>query len=273
MKNLIIVSALLLSLGLNAQLSKQWQTKAVLNVPESVKYYEAGNCLFVSNVAGKPSDKDGNGFISKLSLKGELIDLKWVEGLDAPKGMAIKDGILYVSNINELVLIDIEKAKIIKRIAQPKATFLNDVTITNKGDVLVSDSGTSTVFILKNNKLAVWLFNADLGRLNGLYAEDDYVLLGTSSSIIKVDVATKQYTVFLETGAQVDGLEADGKGGYYYTFWRGEMYYYLPGKAPVQLLKTVEDDVQSADIGFIPETQEVLVPTFFSNTVVSYVMD
>lgn len=271
MKHLILLLIVMSYTASFAQLSQSWKTEAKLEVPESVKYYEKGNCLFVSNVAGNPSEKDGNGFISKLSLDGRIQSLKWVDGLDAPKGMAIAEGILYVSNIDELVLIDIKKATVIKRIKQPKAKFLNDVTITTSGDVLISDSGTSTIYIAKGNELAVWLKNEGWGRINGLFAEEDYVLVGTSDKILKMDVATKTPEVFLETGSQVDGLEADGLGAYYYTFWRGEMYYYRPGAEPVQLLNTVNDKVQSADIGYIPSTKEVLVPTFFSNQVVAYV--
>ncbi|MCU4157605.1 hypothetical protein J1N10_16635 [Carboxylicivirga sp. A043] len=273
MKHLTLLIFIMLYHGVFSQVSVSWETKAELEVPESVKYYAEGNCLFVSNIAGKPSEKDGNGFISKLSTEGQVIELKWLEGLDAPKGMAIKDGILYVSNINELVLIDIASAKIIKRVLQPQANFLNDVTITHSGDVLVSDSGTSTVFVLNNDQLDVWLKNDDFGRVNGLFAEEDYVLLGAATSIVKIDVATKKYSVFLETSGQPDGIEADGEGGYYYSFWRGELFYFIPGQEPQQLLNTVDDKVQSADIGYIPETKEVLVPTFLSNQVVAYTMD
>ncbi|WP_289055473.1 hypothetical protein [Carboxylicivirga marina] len=258
---------------LSAQVSINWQTEAILDVPESVKYYAEGNYLFVSNISGKPAEKNGNGFISKLSLKGEIMTLKWVEGLDAPKGMAIKDGILYVTDIDDLVLIDIAKGKIIKRFHQDKANFLNDVTITHLGDVLVSDSGTSTVFILKDNNLDVWLQNDEFGRVNGLFTEKDYILLGTATSIVKIDVATKQYSVFLETGGQPDGLLSDGEGGYYYSFWQGELFHYTPGHAPVQLLNTSVKEVQTADFGFNPHTKEILVPNFFSNQVVSYTMN
>ncbi|MCG8580043.1 MAG: hypothetical protein MI866_09005 [Bacteroidales bacterium] len=273
MKHLILLLLAILSHGVFAQVSVSWKSKTVLEVPESVKMYAEGNCLFVSNIAGKPSDKDGNGYISKLTLKGEVIDLKWVEGLDAPKGMAIKDGVLYVSNITELVMIDIASARILKRIPQPESNFLNDVTITHLGDVLVSDSGTSTIFILNEDKLDVWLKKEEFGRVNGLFAEDDYVLLGTASSIVKIDVATKKFSTFLETGGQPDGIEADGEGGYYYSFWRGELFHFVPGQEPRQLLNTSKDDVQSADIGYNPVTKEILVPTFFSNQVVAYTMD
>ncbi|WP_430817383.1 hypothetical protein [Carboxylicivirga sp. RSCT41] len=272
-KHLILFLLTMLSHGVFAQISKAWESETVLEVPESVKVYADGNCLFVSNIAGKPSDKDGVGYISKLSLKGDVIDLKWVEGLDAPKGMAIKEGILYVSNIDELVLIDIAAAKILKRIERADADFLNDVSITHLGDVLVSDSGTSTIFVLNDDKLDVWLKNESFGRINGLFAEDDYVLLGTASSIVKIDVASKKHSVFVETGGQPDGIEADGNGGYYYSFWRGELFHFIPGEQPKQLLNSAEDNVQSADIGYNPDTKEILVPTFFSNQVVAYTMD
>jgi DNA-binding beta-propeller fold protein YncE len=273
MKYLILLVTAMLGHGVFAQVTVSWKTETVLEVPESVMYYADGNCLFVSNIVGKPSDKDGIGFISKLSLTGEVSKLKWIEGLDAPKGMAIKDGVLYVSNINELVLIDIASAKVIKKILQPNARFLNDVTITHLGDVLVSDTSTSTVYILNGDQLDVWLKNEDFGRVNGLFAENDYILLGTASSIVKIDVATKVHRVFLETGGQPDGIEADGEGGYYYSFWRGELFHFIPGEEPKQLLNTSNDNVQCADIGFNPATKEILVPTFFSNQVVAYTMD
>lgn len=271
--NYLLIALLFLSNIAIGQVSKAWETTTDLEVPESVKYDKERDCIFVSNVSGKPSDKDGNGFISKLSAKGEIIKLKWVDGLDAPKGMAINGNHLFVSDIDALVVIDIKKAKVIKRVHQPQASFLNDVTIIHTGDVLVSDSGTSTIFVLKDDQLVVWLKDEAWGRVNGLFAEKDYVLLGTDTDIVKIDVALKACEVFVETGGQADGIEADGKGGYYYTFWKGEMYYYFPGSQPQLLLNTTADNVQSADIGYNPNTGEILVPTFFANQVVAYKKD
>ncbi len=271
--NYFALVLLLLSNMVAAQLTKTWETKSILEVPESVKYYEEGQCIFVTNVAGKPSDKDGNGFISKLSPDGKLEKLKWMDGFNAPKGMAIQDGLLYVSDIDELVVVNIQKAEVVKKIHQPAAQFLNDVAITHLGDVLVSDTGTSTVYILNGDRLDVWKKKSEWGRINGLFTEKDYVLLGTASNIVKIDAATKKHSVFLETGGQADGIEADGKGGYYYTFWKGELYYYLPGKEPALVLNTAEQNIQSADIGYNPATGEVLVPTFFANQVVAYRLD
>jgi hypothetical protein len=42
-------------------------------------------CL-LSNIDGKPDEKDGRGFISKISpVNGTIIELNWVTGLNAPK--------------------------------------------------------------------------------------------------------------------------------------------------------------------------------------------
>ncbi|MBS2211192.1 hypothetical protein KEM09_07255 [Carboxylicivirga mesophila] len=269
MNKLLITLILIPNLAIG-QVTKVWETNVALEVPESVKYYDKENCIFVSNVSGKPSEKDGNGFISKLSADGKIIELKWVDELNAPKGMAIKEGLLYVSDIDYLVIIDIKKAVVVRKIHQPHAKFLNDVAITHTGDILISDSSTSVIYKLDGDELTVWLKNTDLGRINGLYAEKKHVLLGTNSNIVKIDVTTKKTEVFLETGGQADGIEADGQGGYYYSFWKGELYHYIPGKDPVQLLNTAEQNVQCADIGFNPHTNEILVPTFFANQVVSY---
>jgi DNA-binding beta-propeller fold protein YncE len=92
------------------QIQKIWETPAQLKTPESVLYEPTENVLFVSNIDGKPDEKDGQGFISKVSpINGTVIELNWVTGLNAPKGMAVSSDSskLYVSDIIDLVEIDI----------------------------------------------------------------------------------------------------------------------------------------------------------------------
>ena len=57
-----------------------------LNKPESV--VAMGDFIYVSNVNGNPTEKDGNGYISKLYKSGKVCTNKFIEGLNAPKGMA-----------------------------------------------------------------------------------------------------------------------------------------------------------------------------------------
>ena len=56
------------------KLTKQWETEKALQIPESVLYHESGNILYVSNINGKPTHKNGQGFISKVSLDAERVN-------------------------------------------------------------------------------------------------------------------------------------------------------------------------------------------------------
>ncbi|MCK4548774.1 MAG: ATP/GTP-binding protein, partial [Candidatus Krumholzibacteria bacterium] len=81
-------------------LVKKWATDPVFKVPESVCWDFDREILYVSNIAGNPGEKDGEGFISRVSIEGEVRKLRWVTGLNAPKGMAVFGGRIYVSDID-----------------------------------------------------------------------------------------------------------------------------------------------------------------------------
>ena len=73
-----------------------------LNEPESVIYDEMSNAIYISNINGDPLELDKNGYISKISVDGQILEKKWVAGLDAPKGMAIYDNNLFVTDVNKI---------------------------------------------------------------------------------------------------------------------------------------------------------------------------
>ncbi|HRZ97203.1 MAG TPA: hypothetical protein P5084_06575, partial [Paludibacter sp.] len=94
MKTPIVAAVLILfCMRLSAQevfqsdkLVKTWSASAGLNVPESSHYNRYDKTIYVSNIVGKHDVKDGEAFISKFNMKGELIEKEWVKGLNAPKG-------------------------------------------------------------------------------------------------------------------------------------------------------------------------------------------
>jgi hypothetical protein len=96
-----------------------WETTG-LKTPESALPDPAGSFAYVSNIDGNTTEKDGNGFISKVSLDdGKILDLKWAKGLDAPKGMALANGRLYAADIDQLVEIDAGNDEIVARYDAP----------------------------------------------------------------------------------------------------------------------------------------------------------
>jgi hypothetical protein len=97
--------------------------------------------LYATNIDGTdPWGKDGKGSVAKVGLDGKVIATEWVSGLNAPKGMGLYKGKLYVADLNELVVIDIAGGKIDKRIAVTGAEGLNDVSVSKGGTIYVSDS-------------------------------------------------------------------------------------------------------------------------------------
>jgi len=256
-------------------LTEVWRTDSILLTCESVLYDNNRQVLFVSCINGTPADKDGKGFISMLDLDGNMKSLEWVTGLDAPKGMGIEGNRLFVADIDQLVMIDIEKAEIIERIQVEGASFLNDIALDADGKVYLSDSDTGILWIYSNGELRSWISDG-LNRPNGLYVEDTRVLLTCSGSqdlkiIDKTTGAIKVVTTGIGHG---DGVEFTGKEGHYITSsWAGEVFLIFPDYSKVSLLKTSDQEINSADIGLNQDDQVIYVPTFFDNRVVAYKLE
>ena len=106
-----------------------WESDTLLRTPESVLIDEGRNVLYVSNMNSDMPANSGNGFISKMDMNGNIIDLKWVDGLNGPKGMGLFGVDLYVADNDELVKIDIDSAKIVDKVKIEGNPGLNDVTV------------------------------------------------------------------------------------------------------------------------------------------------
>src|SRR3546814_9232905 len=87
----------------------------------------SSDLIYVSCGNTDPGAKDGDGFIARLNPDGSTAGLKWVEGLHAPKGMALLDGKLYVTDVDAVKIIDVAGASIEKTIPVEGAQFLNDL--------------------------------------------------------------------------------------------------------------------------------------------------
>jgi len=255
-----------------ATLTEIWRTDGVLSTCESVLYNADLDLLFVSCINGAPAEKNGKGFIALLKPDGSIKKLEWVTGLNAPKGMGILNDRLYVADIDELVVIDIKKAGIIDRLKVEGASFLNDIAIGADGKIYFTDSDTGIVWIYSDGEFKQWITEG-LQRPNGLYIEEDRVLLSTSGGqeLRIIDKATGKMKVVTTQIGHGDGVEFTGKEGYYLTSsWSGEVFLILPDFSKISLLKTSDQEINSADIGFNVEEQVVYIPTFFDNRVVAY---
>lgn len=253
----------------NAQhLEKVWQTTCDLKTPESVLYDQEKDVIYVSNIDGDPSQKDGNGFISILNSDGSVKNLQWIKNLDAPKGLAIFKNKLYVADIDKLVEIDIEKGKVLAKYDAPDAVFLNDVTAGVNGMIFVSDTRTAKIHVLNDGKFTVWMEGKPLETPNGLMAEKGKLLVG-DKNIYEIDIQTKKVTQLIEDAGGVDGLEKNNDGDFVFSNWPGKIFIHKSGKT-IKLLDTTTQELNTADIDYDLKHDLILVPTFFDNHIVAY---
>ena len=275
-----------------AKINKLWETANDLKNPESVAYSPKLNVLFVSNVNGKPTEKDQNGFISKVSpANGSIIELNWVTGLNAPKGIALSNNNnkLFVSDLTDLVEIDINTGKIIKRFNAPGSAFLNDVVSDKQGNIYVSDTITNTIYKLDGNNitstLQPWLQSAQLNGPNGLHVDESknkliVASLGkftkTGAGIEIVDLKNKTITPLGKEGTTspfggLDGIESDPTGERYYVTDNPAGKLYLVNADGTGYGTLIDLHTQgAADIGFIPSQSTVIIPLMKDNKLAAY---
>lgn len=247
-------------------LQQVWATDSILETPESVYFYEDENILFVSNIVGEPSEKDGKGYISKVSLDGQIVNKEWVKGLDAPKGMAVMNGTLYVTNIDELVAIDISSGMIKNRYKVENAKFLNDPVVTDN-KILFTDMKDNKIYAFQDGKVEVWK-EKGLENPNGLAYNNGNVLL--ASNKLQVVNQAGDGEVLAEGIGFGDGIGVVDENSYLVSNWEGEVYYVEKGKEKVKLLDTKAENMNTADITYIQDQNLLLVPTFNDHRVVAY---
>jgi hypothetical protein len=271
MKKLLTLSlVILLGLTVNAQhkLVKIWQTDSIINLPESVLHDPKADVLYVSIMGNSADAKDSIGGVAIFTTDGKVTNMDWITGLNSPKGMAISGNKLYIADVSDIVVVDIPKAKVERRIPVEGAVFLNDVTASDKGVVYVSDSRTKRIHQLANNKVSLYLENID--GVNGLKAIGDVLYIaGGGKGILKAD-AKKNLTKMASLPQGGDGIEPIGNGDFIYSSWPGYIYYvYADGKSEL-LLDTHLDKINTADIGYDPVKRTVYIPTFFKKSVMAY---
>lgn len=261
--------AMVSTVSAQPSLEQLWLTEGV-SVPESVLVYRNGraNFLLVSQIDGESNTKDGKGGIAKMSLDGELDDVNWVTGLNAPKGMAHFDGKLYVADVDELVVINIKSAEIEKKIAVAGAIFLNDVTVDTKGTIFVSDMKTGKIHRYANNVLSEYVTKIE--NVNGLKVIGSNLIVGAGTHLYLIDNNKNRLDIASGFAQGIDGVESVNKGDFLVSCWAGLLYYvHLSGKVEL-LLDSQKEGINSADIGFDSQTQTVYVPNFTKNSVTAY---
>ena len=258
-----------------------WTANDGMDAPESVYFDEASGSIFVSQIVGTPDGRDGMGHITRLDTAGNVVDATWVDGFNAPKGLRSHDGMLWVSDIDQVVGIDIETGGIVERIVIDGAMFLNDVAVGGDGTVYVSDMLATTIYAVVDGSASVFAEGADLEYPNGLLVDGDRLIVaawGAPNEDFSTEVPGRVYALDLETAEKtliteeplgnLDGLESDGRGGFIVSD-------YLAGRiiqvtAAGDVIDLRQFGPGTADLAYIPTGNVLLVPHMNESEVTAY---
>jgi hypothetical protein len=109
-----------------------------------------GKFIYAADIGKElnPTAKDGDGKIIKLDKKGQIVDANFVkEKLDAPKGLAINKGILYVNDVDRILAIDLKTGVKLYEIDFSKdVSFLNDIAVWDNKTLYVSATDKNKLF-------------------------------------------------------------------------------------------------------------------------------
>lgn len=257
---------IVLSEGYSQQITigKVWEVTEGIHVPESVLYYAPNNKLYVSLIGKDGTDK---GEIAIIRPDGQIENLHWVTGLNAPKGMAIYKDLLYIADVTKVITVDIYTGNMVDELTVPEATFLNDVTVDDNGVVYISDTRENKIFQLKNGKISLYMENVP--SVNGLKYHKGMLLALAGKELWAID-AQKQVKVIakgFEHGG--DGIEPINGGGFIVTCWPG-LVYFVSEKGEIQKLQDVQGKMNTADLGYNPKENIIYIPTFNSNSIIAY---
>jgi sugar lactone lactonase YvrE len=278
----VLTGGLLLATGVfAAELEQVWQAEG-LDGPESAVFDPGEGVLYVSNVNGEMTAADGNGYIAKLSLAGDILEKEWASGLNAPKGLALHEGRLYVADIDELVVIDTASGEVSARHRAAGATFLNDVAAHDDGRVFVSDMLQNQIWMLEGDRLEPWLQDAALENPNGLLAEPDRLVVAAwgkakedfstdvPGHLKAVDYQSKEITSIGpgDPVGNLDGVEPDGGGGYLVSDWLSGGLYRFSSEGKAELIMDLNQG--SADHEFVESENLAVIPMMLDGKVAAY---
>jgi len=281
----VLCAPMLFAQAEGSVLQPLWTLTGDFASPESAYYHAGSNSIFVSSINGQILEKDGNGYISRLSPEGKMVSAKWVTGLNAPKGIRSVGGTLWVTDIDEVVSIDVASAKITARVKVDGAQFLNDLATAPDGTVYASDSNLARIYAIKDGKSSVFVEGAEQVDVpNGLLVDGTRLILGTigtgggrgraagpppSGHLYAFDVATKRRTqLTTDAVGGIDGIEPDGRGGLLITDVIGARLLHVSASGQTQVLAKFSGG--GADFGYIGAKRIAVVPFLNANTVSAY---
>ncbi len=111
---------------------------------------------FISSENGQPTERDNNGFITKLGPDGRTISLKFIAGgaggvtLHAPQGLAVIGRTLYVSDIDQVRRFHADTGRALGELdlSSLPVDFLTGLATDGHSTLYIADAGADAILQL-----------------------------------------------------------------------------------------------------------------------------
>jgi hypothetical protein len=274
MKVLLLFLGLLSCNGLTSQtLTRLWDTDTVFWGPESVVYDQARDVLYVSNM--RKSDKMdcfyGKEFISKVSLSGEILNLKWIEGLTEPTGICLHNDHLYIVERFGVVEYDLSSEKVVHRYRIRTDRFINDISVAPDGTVYVSESDSDKLYRIRGKEAGVWYQGEAVSHTNGILFDRGHLVAGVigDSALKSIDPETMEITTIAQCKKGVfDGIKLIGED-YLVSFYEGILFRVTRTGEITELMNS-RNNFDIADFEYIENRKLLIVPAVKQHKLIGF---
>ena len=264
--SLLLLLTLLVSNPINAQ---------EFQIPESATFDTRSNRYFISNY--------GDGNIIQINSAG--IKSYFKKELSKTLGMVINGNTLYVvTNLKMVKGFRLSDSKQMFEIHINEAEFLNDITCDDYGFLYITDSNANAVFKIDISHQTYSLFTkTPLDNPNGIiYDKTNNRLVlcyfRENAPIDQITLADSVLSSIIKTELDnLDGIAFDESGNFYISSWgagsfstgfkeQGTIYKFDNQfkKEPVMVSTGYHGP---ADIYYLKEKRELIVPLFLENNV------
>lgn len=251
-----------------------------LRTPQSFVLDPKGDQYFISNANGPPDMEDNNGFISKLDREGKIIHLRFIQGghagavLHAPKGMAVANRTLYVTDIDTVRAFDTQTGETLEAVPSTRfrSSSLTDIVYDGNGHLYVSDTEGNAIYridIRHGHTVSLLVQDAILAQPRGLaiHPTTHHLIVASWEDGTILEVADDGSVSELVSNSwlsgrfyNLDGIDFDRFGNLYISdFTAGKVWRMQPNR---DFRVIAEFLPYPADIGIDPEKHVILVPYF-----------
>lgn len=258
-------ATILILILLSCSLSCKQDKPLAYDNPESIVWNPVTSAYLISNA--------GSGQILTLKDKQDF-SLFNQSTLTAPKGLAILNQTVYVTDVTQVVGYNLADGKEVWRYAVPGARFLNDIAASDSM-LYISDMRANRIYSLQptTKQLKTYADNRLISP-NGLYfiqteqgAKLYIVSYRSAAAVVQLDLSTEQFTSLPGTEVSMaDGITRDNEGNWLISSWQDKSIHKYDRNwfKQTSLLGKV---TSPADIYFNESAGELCIPLFESNQV------